>query len=66
MPDFERVKVNFKVITVICRPVAVPLVLDLMTLWSINQSRFERCAPASWQMAEAIRGSTRDRLEFDA
>ena len=62
----ERFKAMFKMITVICGPVAVPLILGLVSLWPLTQSRFERCAPAFWQMAEAIMGSAPDRLEFDA
>ena len=32
MLDLERFKAIFKVITVICRPVAVPLILGLVSL----------------------------------
>ena len=47
----------FKLITVICTPLAVPLVLGLMSLWWVTQSRFDRIATVSFQMANGIMGS---------
>lgn len=59
-------KVMFKLIPVICTPFAVPLVLGLLSLWWVTQSRFDRCALGSLQIAEAIMGSALVRLEQDA
>jgi hypothetical protein len=56
----------FKLITVICTPLAVPLVLGLMSLWWVTQSRFDRIATVSFQMANGIMGSALDRLNHGA
>jgi hypothetical protein len=56
----------YKLIPVICTPFAVPLVLGLMSLWWVTQSRFDRCALGSLQIAEAIMGSALVSLERDA
>ena len=59
-------KVMCKFIPVICAPLAVPLVLGLMSLWWVTQSRFDRCALGCLQIAEAILGSAFVRFEWDA
>ena len=56
----------FKLLPVICAPLAVPLVLGLMSLWWVTQSRFDRCARGCLRIAETILGSAFVRLEWDA
>lgn len=55
----------FKLIPVICAPLAVPLVLGSMSLWWVTQSRFDRWALGSLQIAAAVMGSALSRLEQD-
>jgi hypothetical protein len=47
----------FKLIIVICTPLAVPLALGLMSLWWVTQSRIDWFATVSFQMANGIMGS---------
>jgi len=50
-------KEMFKLISAICTPLAVPLVLGLMSLWWVTRSCFDRFATVSFLMANGIMGS---------
>jgi hypothetical protein len=47
-------------------PAAVPLVLGLLSLWWVTQSRLDRFAMVFLQIAEEIMGPGLVRLEEDA